>query len=93
MARLLWATDADGDLLLSCDGRHYGLLCPHHEGFFRVASMEAGDGDFDTLEEAKAYLEACASGEEPTMKPRPFALSLEQQFVGEIARSLVRLLG
>ena len=53
-----WLTDDDGDHLLEVDGRHFGLVCPHHKGHVH-AVWDCGFRAFHfaTLEEAKAALE------------------------------------
>jgi hypothetical protein len=56
-----WVKDADGDESLEAYGEHYGVACPHHDGYIKVVwdwGMKVSGKP--TMDEAKRFLEKCA---------------------------------
>jgi hypothetical protein len=85
-----WTTDADGDLLYK-QNEGGGMVCPHHVGFFRVSCGKLTDhhcGDFDTLEEAKMFVEAIADGRETPLVPRKYEMTEDQKNVSELSAAI-----
>lgn len=31
-----WVVDGDGESELQVDGQHFGIVCPHHDGYCKV---------------------------------------------------------
>ena len=56
-----WVVDGDGDSELKVDGQHFGVVCPHHDGYCKVA-WDWGQkvNSAPTLAEAQRTLERTA---------------------------------